>query len=770
MLRIFQELISKFQLGSMLLCRRLSSITGRAQRIHHGAFFTQSVLKQTEFPTPEDRNAPHGQGLNDTKQDTPVIHPTSTSEQHISASSTVAALVFDRKRRKDPEIVLGLTSDPYVQKLREAKQKNDYHLIRTLIGQLILVDQGGETRANKLYFSLLSVSLIKLPLKMIVSMLRVVTKFLGQEYLSTEVVHRIIQLVVKSSSTSNAARELLDLVFPSLLFHLQHTKLQETTGTPSLFVLASFTLLRWLLPRSEERSEELYKILVGAHHILSTTLQDKNATSGTLYTLLYASSIRTCCQRGWTELAVEFLDDYLKSGKDSQTLGTNLILEVVGYLLDSPSEEDLQRCCNFIMQLHTIQPVPDEVIHDFYAIAAEFKMSRPAERLYSFTRETRINKSHNYSLPQGRSLVWLAENLVKDKSTRLSFESLVNEAHEQQQDISIPVSHQPLYLTLVVKEGFGLIAQSLWEKWSPGINGEVIRGSPKILVRIVRLSMSLIRKQEERLTLLKECQPANFTEIDASKRSLNGISSFANKVLRAFITQHEPLQNADHITLTSLARAHFVLGNVADGFHCFRIMLRRSDKPDIVDLNVGLSALAEYKPRAAAAFLATMLYHDIQPDEFTFSTIIHHAMIKDDLYLCTELAHQMKETLVPNSNFQPFYSMALASVAERVDDTPQRRAVRLTTVLKVLQSMNYPKDRFIAYPEVGQSLILASLPHYPQVAFEFWKLVSKDSLSHNDPMYRVQVQLIRNALRKAWNFGNIEEVKMKEILSELLEK
>lgn len=750
----------------MLLCRRLSSIAGRAHRIYHRPFFTQSVLKQTQITTPEDCS----RNLNDAKQDTPVTHPAGTLEQQTipeSASSTIAAFVYDRKRRRDPEVVLGLVSDPYVQELRKAMQQNDYHLIRTLIGQIVLGDSG-TTRANRLHFALLSVSLIKLPPKMIVSILRTVTTSLGQEYHSPEIVYRIIILIVKS--TSNTARELLDLIFPSLLFNLQNTKLQETTGTPSSFVLASFTLLRWLLLRSQERSVELYRTLVDTGHVPSTTLQDENAASGTLYNLLYTSSVRTCCQRGWTELAAEFLDDYLRSGKDSQTLGTNLILELVGYLLDSPSEKDLQWGCDFIIRLHTIQPVPNEVIHDFYAIAAQFGMNRPAERLYLFTRETRTNKSHNYPLPQGRSLVWLAESLISDESTRSSFEFLVNEAHEQRQDVLIPVSHQPLYLTLVIKEGFGLITQSLWEKWSPGIDGEVIRGSPKILVRIIRLLRSLARKQEERLILLKKCKRPDHAEIKTSKQSLTTISSFAKKVLRAFIIQHEPLQSADHIVLTSLARAHFVLGEVAAGFACFRILLRRSDKPDIVDINVGLSALAEYNPRAAAAFLATMIHYDVQPDGFTFSTIIHHAMIKDDLDLCTELALQMKETLVSNLDFQPFYNMALASVAERINDTPQRRVVRLTTVLKVLQSMNYPKDMFIMHPEVGQSLIRACLPEYPLVAFEFWKVVSKDILTREDPIYYDQVTLIRKAVRRAWNLGNIEADKMKKTLLELLQK
>ena len=746
----------------MLLSRRLPFVTSRVHRILPIAFFTRSVSKQT---TPEDYSVPPFQDINDANQDIPVTYPAGTLEQQ-SVSSTVAAFIYNKNRQKDPEIILGLNSDPRIQELKKAKEKQNYYLLRTLIGRII--DQEGEARANRLHFVLLTVSLSKLPPKMVVSMLRLVTTSLGQECHSTQVVYIIIRLILKSSS--NVARELFDLIFPSLLFNLQNIKFQEITGIPSPFVLASFTLLRWLLPLSQEKSVELYRTLVDTGHVPSTALQDEGDTSGTLYTLLYGSSIRTCCQRGWTELAAEFLSDYLKTGEGSQTLSTNLILEVVGYLLDSPSEEDLQWCCNFIIQLHTIQPVPDEVIHDFYAIAAQLKMSRPAERLYLFTRETRINKSHNYPLPRDRSLVWLAENLVVDGPTRSSFEFLVNDAHEQCQDISIPVTHQPLYLTLIVKEGFGLIAQSLWEKWSPGINGEAIRGSPTLFVRIIRLTRSMMRKQSARLRSLLQCKPPDKAEIDMSQQSLNAISSFSKQVVKAFITHHEPLRDADHVVLTSLARAHFVLGNVIDGFDCFRILLRRWEKPDIVDINVGLSALAEYKPRAAAAFLATMLHYDVQPDEFTFSTIIHHAMIQDDLDLCTELAMQMKETLEPNSNFQPFYNMALASVVTRINDTPQRQVVRLRTVLKVLQSMNYSKNSFIAYPEVGQSLIQTCLPHYPQVAFEFWKLMSKGVLSRTDPIYHDQVEMIRIALRKAWNLGNIEETKMKEMLSELLQK
>ena len=758
----------------MLLCRRLSSIvTGRTHRIHPRTFFSQRVLKQTEVTTPGGCSVPPSQALDDPNQDTPITHSAGTLEtQTISQSArtfAIAKRVYGKKQWRDPEVALDLTSDPYAQKLKEAMQYQNYHCIRTLIGKMILADQGDETtRANKLHFTLLSVSPLRLPPRMVVSMLRILTTFLGQEYHSTRLIDRIIPLIMNSSP--NIAQELVDLIFPSLLFNLQNIQPQQiTTGTPSPFVFTSFTLLRWLLPRSQERSVELFKILVDKGHVLSTTLQVENVNSGTLYTLVYAPSIKTCAQRGWTELAAEFLDDYWKSGKDPQTLGVDLALELVGYLLDTPSENDLYECCSLIERLHTVQPVPDETIRDFYVIATQSNLSRPAKRLYLFTRDMRIDKirPHNYPLPQGPSLVWLAENLVSDDSTRPHFESLVNEAHEHHQDVSIPAPYQPSYLKLVVGEGFGLIAQSLWEKWAQGISGEVIRGSPEILVPIIRLTRSLTRKQEERLKFLKKCKPPNSAEIDASKEILDAISSFANKVLQAYIALHNPLRKADHFILTSLARAHLVLGNFSDGFNCFRILLRRMEKPDIVDINVGLTALAESQPRAAAAFLASMIHYDVQPDEITFSTIIHHAMIKDDLDLCTEIALQMKETLEPNSNFKPLYSMVSASVVERAGDTRQRQVARLKTVLKVLRIMKYPLNRFIAHPEVGQSLIQASLPDYPEVAFEFWELVCKGMPRDGDG-YCSQVREIQKALRKAWNRGDIEGIKMKEMLSKLL--
>jgi hypothetical protein len=439
----------------MLLCRRLSPIAGRAYRIHYRTFFSQQILKVT---TPGDCSVPPCQA----DQDTPDTHPAGTLEpQNISYSpgSTIAT-AYDKMRQSDPKVALLHISDPYFEKLKNAANNNDYNLIRTLVSKLILAKQEDEiTRAAKLRYTLLSVPLNKLPPNMVVSMLRIITKLLGPEYHSRKVINRIIPLILDSSP--NAAQQLVDLVYPSLLFNLQTNKHRKKTPTttlsPSPFVFASFRLLRWLLPRSQKRGVELYKILVDTGHVSSSALQDENVMPGTLFNL-YASSIKTCSERGWSELAAELLNDCLKNDvEDSQKRGADLVLEFLGYLLDRSSENELDLCCAVIEKLHTMQPVPDEVIHDFYANATRLNFIRPAKRLYLFSRDMRIDKyrPHIYPLPRGRSLVWLAKTFASDNSTRPLFVCLVEDAHEQQQDVLIPVSHQPVYLKLVTVEDLG---------------------------------------------------------------------------------------------------------------------------------------------------------------------------------------------------------------------------------------------------------------------------------------------------------------------------
>ena len=202
----------------MLLCRRLSPIANRAHRIHYRTFFSQQILKQEEVTTPGDRSVP-------ADQDTPDTHPAGTLEPKntsYSASSTIATS-YDKMRQNDPKVALHQISDPYFEKISYAAKNNDYHRIRTLVSKLILAKQEDEiTRATKLRYTLLSVSLDKLPPNMVVSMLRMITKLLGPEYHSRKVINRIIPIIL--DLPPNAARQIVDLVYPSLLYNLQHIR------------------------------------------------------------------------------------------------------------------------------------------------------------------------------------------------------------------------------------------------------------------------------------------------------------------------------------------------------------------------------------------------------------------------------------------------------------------------------------------------------------------------------------------------------------------
>ncbi|KAF8158299.1 hypothetical protein B0H34DRAFT_708212 [Crassisporium funariophilum] len=747
----------------MFLCRRPSITAVRHQHIRFKTSITQNAHPNLRRPKATSRpNVPieirrHAPDTNTSKK----LTLSTTSPTDVSSRDGAVAF-YDEIPQNDSKIVSGSSSDTDIRNCENALQQKDYRVLTTMLANIVKEPPGDIARQLTLFQSTLaSVELDKLPLRIVISMLRFVTEHGGQTSLSEPILDVTTRL--SKSVHRSAAQELLQLVMPSLVHRLQAKREHGILAKPTRFVMASFDLLRWILPRSQEKSLEIYKALVNGHHIPTAALQEESGSTETFQALVFASCIRACCYWGWTPLATRFLEDLIKSNDFSKPLITNLILEVMGVLLDNPVKQDLRRCLPLVQLAHPIHPVPDEVIQDLYEHAANFKSGHLFEKLYTFTR-TYSTKSHEYPLPQGHSLVWFAEYLSARGNLDLC-RGLVTEAFKQ--DIPIPVYDRPSYVAMVAFSGFRYMIQPLWEKYSRGPDGEIVRGNPKVLVRIIRLLVSVIRKEGERLAVMQTEDPFNLQGHTTIRSNMANLTAFAHKVLQAYLDHHHPLERADHLALTSLARTQFLLGNPVDGFRCFKILMDRNEKPDIVDLNVGVTALAQYNSRAAAGFIATMLHYGLQPTGITFSTVMHQAMLKDDLDLVQELVVHLNELPNARSSFEPFYSLALACVAKRDEDTNQRMGLRLLIVLKMLHLIQYPKHKFLSHPEVGTLLVKASLPHHPQIAFDFWNLITKQILSPQDSEYRLQRQLIADAVENAYVLGNLDDAMKANILSRL---
>src|SRR6202012_1598935 len=93
------------------------------------------------------------------------------------------------------------------------------------------------------------------------------------------------------------------------------------------------------------------------------------------------------------------------------------------------------------------------------------------------------------------------------------------------------------------------------------------------------------------------------TSLEEEGRDLR---DFANLVLTKFREAKEPLQQASREDLNALARANIMLGHVYKGLEILQVVIRRHESPDLHDLNVVLSAIAEFDPQIALKMVRQM--------------------------------------------------------------------------------------------------------------------------------------------------------------------
>ncbi|KAJ3800911.1 hypothetical protein GGU11DRAFT_771262 [Lentinula aff. detonsa] len=489
----------------------------------------------------------------------------------------------------------------------------------------------------------------------------------------------------------------------------------------------------------------------------------------------------------------------IQQSLDPQLL--DLITETLYATLRSPNTSELELCVDVISRVHLLAPIPGGIIRLVYTAATECGSGNVARRLYAFTRERAIERDHHYPGPQGRALLFLMTFLTQEKGNSHFARTLANEVVEN--DTFLPVNDRPKFLTLVAGQSFGMAARTLWERYAVGKDSPSVVGNNALLTRMVRLFTKMARLIEADLpdhdeasvscNMMGELQSGasvdtglevNHAETnnpksisDASKRDTNrkpsvaelreraeNIRYFVQRVIEAFVMVHKPLAHAKHANLSSLARAYFVAGDFAKGFEVFRNLIRRREVPDLHDINIGLSALAEHNPRSAAKMVQVMIQRGIQPNSVTFGTVVHQALIHGDTQLVGDLLQLARQAGNIQLSPEGLYSLTRGSVSME-DGTGAKKSAHLKDALELLKSM--PDKGRLSSPDMGKFMVFAALREdEPVVAFEFWRLLLKYSSEWDD---REQIH-IRRLLRRSISQNLGSEKSRSNMLNELWER
>ncbi|KAF9077531.1 hypothetical protein BDP27DRAFT_1441595 [Rhodocollybia butyracea] len=555
-------------------------------------------------------------------------------------------------------------------------------------------------------------------------------------------------------------------------------------------VNAAFELLYYLLLlKNEGRVLDLFQVLTEKLYIPPEAVQQAPTTSTDFNYIVSVTLARACLYWYKREMAFRLLLKYLPSDEDlklamkegnhslssaeepvtqsafiaqfQQNLDPqflDLCNDILYATIHNPNPTELNLSVDVITRVHLLAPVEGGIIRSIYTAATDCGSGDIAQRLYAFTREPAVETEHRYPGPRGPALLFLLNFLTQQKGNTHLARTLANEIVDN--DTFLPVHDRPQFVYLVVNQGFGRAARVLWERYAVGRNRVMLVGNNALLNPMVKFFTRMARRAEEdfeagNVELLppdavgneENAEPEPLTEDDAARAAqlqahISDLKNFVARIIESFVEVHQPLSQAQHQSLSSLARAYFVAGEFSKGFEVFKNLIRRREVPDLYDINIGLTILAEHRPRSAAKMIEVMLQRGLDPDPVTFGTVIHHALVHGDVQLVGNLLQLARLAGNLTLTRRGLASLIRASVIMDVG-SGKTRSTHLKDALKLLKSM--PTKGMLSSPDMGKFMVYACLREKEFfLAFEFWRLLLKYSAEWDD----AEQVFIRGILRR----------------------
>lgn len=575
-------------------------------------------------------------------------------------------------------------------------------------------------------------------------------------------------MVARLSEDSDSGSSLSILL--SLLDRSLRWPSSRATGTgavsyqPPAVVQLSYHLIQTLLrARRDREAIDIFRVLVKRNNIPPEAVRETNSASTDSSFIILSTLVRSCLHWGWRGSAVELCKILLLAKMLPSAPVTELTVDVLYALLETPGSADLDRFSFLIRKLDAysvdFRP-PHGLIRLFYESAYKLDAGRSAETLYEHTQSTDVASQHKYPSPQGRALTWLLSQLAVTSRNIYLSRRLANYVVDSCEPI--PLQDRARFIAIAASSGYGLLARALWERYTVGRERNAVLGNSTVMLRMVSLYSHTIRKTGSLLDGVTKEENDGVDEAVKLERSLyedrmEEITTFIHLLVAKYRRIKEPLSTASHFDLTSLARAYFMLGDVSAGSDAFKALLNRKEIPDMYDINVALSAMAEYDPRRATGIINLMIQRGLQPDPVTFGTVIHYASIHKDAELVSTLVHKAYEA--DNGQLTLKSVQALIKAAIHMDDPSL--GTSLEHALEIIQSLI--DSNLFCSPNTGNYCVAASLNvQKPVLAFKFWKLLVRNKVEWNDIQHsllrrRIAGQVLKHS-RLGWLGGDLEKV------------
>jgi hypothetical protein len=598
--------------------------------------------------------------------------------------------------------------------------------------------------------------------------------------LSATNVSRLVKHIVNSPDVDPYDARITDILLP--LFHQplrQHSVprgIKSMTYRPPGDVFIAFGLVHKLIAFHRDRDAlHLFQTLTETSQIPVEAFTDKYHTSpkGENFAFIIRSTlVRACFHWGWYHRALDIVTTTILTQDSTDPAIPELALNTLHLALHNASRNHFKHCT--WLMCHLAEPgiviIPDGTIRLFYDRAMQVQDGPSAEFFYKYTQFRRTIRRVKFPPPRGRSLAWLMEYLATASRNVHLARTLAKQVVDEMEPI--PLQDRARFITIAASHGFAASARTLWERYSVGRDREAVLGNASLMLRMVSIFSKLIDRTkdqiEERMTSQdKDDGGMTVLSLDERQNHLDDLIQFVERVVRDFRTSKGSLEETSHYDLSSLARAYITLGRVSDGLDMLKVLLGRYEIPDIYDINIALSAIAEFHPRRAAGILKKMVERGIRPDAVTFGTIIHHAILHGELRLAGYLIGRAQELGCEELSAKTTASLIRASV--NVEGAPKSiLKENLQRAWDIIQSGDV--STVVHKPNTGKYCIFASLRlNDPVMAFRFWEALVKGKTEWGDRKQAFQRRLIANMIQRHCQEGELSRDRGRQMLAQLKE-
>ena len=530
--------------------------------------------------------------------------------------------------------------------------------------------------------------------------------------------------------------------------------------------IPAWDLFRLVMNLSErhmrEHAKRVLQSLVEMAYIPPEAIQRIDQSSGDFHLIITLTLVRSCIFWKWNVRALVLLRSYLAWKPSADPIINRLCQDVLHALLEFPTAQDLDLGVSFVKDmLSSPEPilVSPDIIRQIYSSAQYLRRPRIAVGLYNLTQCEPTQSLDKFPLPSGTALTWFLRHLSNQAGYLHLARHLVMQVVDRCEHI--PLADRAGFIALAAERGFARSARVLWERYSSGSGGRTVAGNATMVVRICSLFVNLRRGKAAHKSEFSGL--ADFIVDGGPRNNVNDLHTsfledeedfrnFAQLVLTRYREAKEPLYHASREDLNALARANIILGDTTEAFRVLKIVVDRNERPDLHDVNVVLSAIANVDPRLALKMVRHMVEVGPKPDGISFGTVIHRAARHGDIGVIIRALRLAQET-GQQLTTKTVVTVIRASVAFSGEDMDALRD-NLVHALEVIVANEH--SNHIATQDMGRFCLYEALrAGDPTLAFLFWERVLQPRAEWDDGQHVSARRRIARGIRLHCEKGDI---------------